>query len=266
MRKLAVITGASSGIGLELARVFAEEGYDLIINSGTERIFEAGEALRNLGAEVTEIEADLSTREGAELLFEQATQIGRNIDAVVLNAGVGVGGEFITTDYERELYIMNLNVVNTVYLAKLFLKDFAGRNEGKLLITSSIAGEMPGPYYAIYAATKAFIQSFTEALHFEMKDTGRNITVTALQPGPTDTEFFARGDLLDTPGGEGKKADPAKVARDGFDALMAGKDHVVSGVMNKVQTAAGKLMSEQQGAAAHAAQLRPNSIEGHGHH
>lgn len=265
MKPIALVTGASSGIGLELARVFAEEGYDLIINSGTERIFEAGEALRNLGADVTEIEADLSTREGAELLFEQASQ-GRQIDVVVLNAGVGVGGEFVTTDYERELYIMNLNVVNTVYLAKLFLKEFAARDEGKLLITSSIAGEMPGPYYAIYAATKAFIQSFTEALHFEMKDTGRNITVTSLQPGPTDTEFFARADLLDTPGGEGKKADPAKVARDGYEALMAGKDHVVSGAMNKIQTAAGKIMSEQQGAAAHAAQLRPNSIEGHGHH
>lgn len=265
MNKLALITGASSGIGLELARVFAQNGYDLIINSGTERIFEAGEALRNLGVEVTEIEADLSTREGAELLFEQASQV-RKIDAVVLNAGVGVGGEFVNTDYEKELYIMNLNVVNTVYLAKMFLKDFVERNEGKLMLTSSIAGEMPGPYYAVYAATKAFIQSFTEALHFEMKDTGRNVTITALQPGATETEFFARGDLLDTPGGEAEKADPAKVAQDGFDALMAGKDHVVSGMKNKIQTSAGKFMTDQQGAAAHAAQLRPNTIEGHGHH
>lgn len=264
MKQLALITGASSGIGLELAKVFAKNGFDLIVNSGSERIFEAGEALRNLGAEVTEIEADLSTREGAELLYEQAST--RKIDAVVLNAGVGVGGEFIATDFERELNLMNLNIVNTVYLAKLFLKDFADRDEGKLLLTSSIAGEMPGPYYAVYAASKAFIQSFTEALHFEMKDTGRNVTVTALQPGATETEFFARGDLLDTPGGEAEKADPAKVAQDGFDALMAGKDHVVSGAKNKVQTVAGKLLSEQKGAAAHAAQLRPNSIEGHGKH
>ncbi|MES2527363.1 MAG: SDR family NAD(P)-dependent oxidoreductase [Bdellovibrionota bacterium] len=266
MNKLAVITGASSGIGLELARVFAEEGYDLIVNSGTERIFEAGEALRGLGVEVTEVQADLATREGVETLFDQMQTFGRKIDAVVLNAGVGVGGEFVSTSYEEELNLMNLNVINTVYLAKLVLKDFVQRNEGKMLITSSIAGEMPGPYYAVYAASKAFLQSFTEALHYEMKDTGRNVTVTALQPGATETEFFARANLLDTPGGEAEKADPAKVARDGFDALMAGKDSVVSGVKNKIQTAAGKLMSEQAGAANHAAQLRPNSIEGHGHH
>lgn len=263
MKQLALITGASSGIGLELAKVFAKNGFDIIVNAETDEIFEAGEALRALGVEVTEIQADLSTREGAESLHDQVKNFGRKIDAVALNAGVGVGGEFITTDWEEELKMINLNVVNTAYLAKLFLKDFVARDEGKLLITSSIAGEMPGPYYAIYAATKAFLQSFTEAIHYEMKDMGRNVTVTALQPGATETEFFARGHMLDTPAGEAEKADPAKVAQDGFEALMAGKDSVVSGVLNKIQTVAGKIMPEQMGAANHAKQIKPNNLERH---
>lgn len=266
MKKLALITGASSGIGLELARVFAEEGFDLVVNSASEKIFEAGEALRNLGADVTEIEADLSTREGADLLYESIQKLGRPLDAVALNAGVGVSGEFIATDFDEEFRMLNLNIVYTVYLAKRFLKDFCDRDEGKILLTSSIAGEMPGPYYAVYAATKAFIQSFTEALHFEMKDTGRDVTITALQPGATDTEFFARAGMLDTPAGESEKDDPAKVARDGFDALMAGKDHVVSGMKNKLMTAAGKFGSEQLGAKNHASMARPNHIEGNGRH
>ncbi len=263
MNQLALITGASSGIGLELAKIFAKNGYDLIVNSENDEIFEAGEALRGLGVEVTEIQADLSTLEGAESLFDQVQNFGRTIDVVALNAGVGVGGEFISTNWDEELRMMNLNIVNTAFLAKKFVKGFSARDEGKLLITSSIAGELPGPYYAIYAATKAFLQSFSQALHYEMKDMGRNVTITALQPGATETEFFARGHMLDTPAGEAAKADPAIVAQDGFDALMAGKDSVVSGLKNKIQTAAGKLMSEQMGAANHAKQLKPNNLEKH---
>ena len=261
MRKLAVITGASVGIGFELARVFAKNGFDLIINSSSERLRESADELRRLGAEVTEVVADLSTREGVDQLYARMRASERAIDSVVLNAGVGVGGAFTDTSFEEELTVMNLNVVNTVYLAKLVLKDMVARNDGRILITSSIAGEMPGPYYAVYAASKAFLQSFSEALHYELKDLGHRVTVTALQPGATETEFFERADMLDTKVGESKKADPAKVAQDGFDALMAGKDHVVSGLLNKIQVAGGKLMSEQQGAANHGAQAKPNSLD-----
>lgn len=260
MNKLAVITGASSGIGYELAKIFAKNGFDLIINSSTTKIVSKAEELRALGVEVFEVIADLSTREGVDELYDFMKSQGRVVDTVVLNAGVGLGGEFVSTDYEQELMIMNLNVVNTVYLTKLVLKDMVSRNDGRIMITSSIAGEMPGPYYAVYAATKAFIQSFTEALHFEMKDLDYNVTITALQPGATDTDFFERADMLDTKVGESKKADPAKVAQDGFDALMAGKDHVVSGLKNKIQVGAGKFMSEQFGAKNQGREAKPNSL------
>jgi short-subunit dehydrogenase len=260
MNKLALITGASAGIGYELAAVFAKNGFDLVINSEDNRLNDKAIELRSLGVEVTAIVADLSTRAGAEELYGKIKSLGRTVDTVALNAGVGVGGEFTSTDFEKEFYIMNLNVVNTVYLAKKFLQEMVSRNDGRLLITSSVAGEMPGPYYAVYAASKAFLQSFTEALHYEMKDLKRNVTVTSLQPGATDTEFFERAGMLDTKAGQSDKADPAKVAQDGFDALMAGKDHVVSGLQNKIQVAGGKFMTEQMAAAAHGAQAKPNSL------
>ena len=259
--KLALITGASSGIGFELAKVFAQNGYDLIVNSSSEKIEIAVSELQGLGVQVTSIQADLATREGCDQLYAKISGAGRLLDVAVLNAGVGVSGEFISTDFDRELNLMNLNVVYTVYLTKLFLKDMVDRNEGKIMITSSIAGEMPGPYYAVYAASKAFLQSFTEAIRYEMDDTKKNVTITALQPGPTDTEFFERADMVDTPAGQAKKDDPAQVAQQGYDALMSGKDHVVAGSFkNKVQSAAGKFMTEQQGAAAHASSTRPQDL------
>ncbi len=261
MNKLAVITGASTGIGFELAEVFAKNGYDLVVNAESETLRESAAHLRTHGVEVIEVIADLATAEGVDELYNKMNALGREIDSVVLNAGVGLGGSFTDTDWQRELNMMNLNIVNTVYLAKRVLKDMVARNSGRILITSSIAGEMPGPYYAVYAASKAFLQSFTEALHYEMKDLGHNVTITSLQPGATETNFFARAQMLDTKAGESKKADPAKVAQDGFDALMAGKDHVVSGLVNKIQVAGGKLMSEQMGAASHAKQTKPNSLE-----
>lgn len=259
-RKLALITGASSGIGLELARVFAKNQYDLIVVSGSNRMNDKASLLRHYDVEVTPIVADLATQEGIDSLWTQLA--GRKLDVAVLNAGVGVGGEFIRTDFEEEKNMLNLNVVYTVGLAKKILQDMVSRDEGKIMITSSIAGEMPGPYYACYAASKAFLQSFTEAIRYELSDTNKNVTITALQPGPTDTEFFARADMEDTKAGESKKDDPAQVAQQGYDALMAGKDHIVAGsFMNKIQAAAGKFITEQQGAAAHARQIKPNSLQ-----
>lgn len=261
-RKLALITGASSGIGLELAKVFAKNNYDLVINSGSERIENVVPELEALGVRVIAVEADLSSMEGCDELYSQITSLNRLLDVAVLNAGVGVSGEFTQTSFEKELYVMNLNVVHTVYLTKLILRDMVARNQGKLMLTSSIAGEMPGPYYAVYAASKAFIQSFTEAIRYEMEDLKRDVTITALQPGPTDTEFFERADMEDTPAGQGKKDDPAQVAQQGFDALMSGKDHVVAGSLkNKLQAIGGKFLSEQQGAAAHASSTRPENLK-----
>lgn len=260
-RKLAVITGASSGIGYELAKVFAENDFDLVINSGSGRINDSAEDLGGKGVEVTSVAADLSTREGADELYQKVSSLGRPVDVLVLNAGVGQGGEFINIDFEEELNVMNLNMVYLVYLTKKFLKDMVDRNEGKILFTSSIAAQMPGPYYAVYAASKAFVESFAQAIRFELKDTGRNITVTALQPGPTDTEFFARADMEDTKVGYDDKDDPAKVAKDGFEALMSGKDHVVSGLKNKIMATAGKIMPESQNAKLQGSMSKPDSLQ-----
>lgn len=260
-RKLAVITGASAGIGFELAKVFAENDFDLVINSGSERINDSATELQGLGVEVTSVSADLSTREGADELYRKVSSLGRPVDVLALNAGVGQGGEFININFEDELNLMNLNMVYLVYLTKKFLNDMVGRNEGKILFTSSIAAQMPGPYYAVYAASKAFVESFAQAIRFELKDTGKNITVTALQPGPTDTEFFARADMEETKvGHDDSKADPAKVAKDGFEALMSGKDHVVSGLKNKVMATAGKIIPETQNAKLQGGMAKPDSL------
>jgi short-subunit dehydrogenase len=263
-KPLAVITGASTGIGFELARVFGENGYDLIINSDSDKIIDSANELRGQGHEVQEVKADLATREGVDELYESISTSGRAVDVLVLNAGVAVGGEFLKNDFESELNSMNLNMVYLVYLAKKVLQDMTARNEGKVLFTSSIAAEMPGPYYAVYAATKSFVQSFAEAIRYELKDAHKNITITSLQPGPTDTNFFERGGLVDTEAGQKEKDDPAEVARQGFEALMDGEDHVVAGsFMNKVQAAGSKFMTEEMRAASHAKQIKPNSLERH---
>lgn len=260
-KKLALITGASSGIGLELARVFAKENYNLIIVSGKERIEDTAKLLRQYDAEVKAVKADLSTLEGVESLYSEIQTMGRPLDVAVLNAGVGVSGQFIETDFNDELYLMNLNMVYLVCLTKKILKDMVARNEGKIMLTSSIAAEMPGPYYAVYAASKAFVQSFAEAIRYEMKDTDKNITITSLQPGPTDTDFFERANMEDTKAGKGKKDDPAKVAEDGYRALMKGEDHIVAGsIKNKVQAVATKFMSDEARASVHSKSTKPESL------
>src|SRR3954471_15035540 len=216
----AVITGASRGSGYELARQFAEHGFDLLVTSETERIDEAAQRLRSLGAQVESVRADLATYEGVESLYERIRAAGRPIDAIAINAGVGVGGPFVENDLDAELNLINLNVVSVVHLAKHVVQDMVARNEGRILFTSSIAAEGPAPYEAIYGASKAFVQSFAEALRDELRDT--NITVTALQPGATETNFFHRAQMDHTKVANMKHSDPADVARQGFEALMAG--------------------------------------------
>lgn len=261
MNKLAVITGSSRGIGLELAKVFGENGFDLVINSETDIVFDAEKDLKGLGYKVTAIKADLATREGCDEFFDTVVGLGGDLHSVALNAGFGVGGAFLETEVDREIRMMNLNVVYTTYLAKRFLQEMNRRGSGKLLLTSSIAGEMPGPYYAVYAATKAFVQSFSEAIRFEMNELGTGVTVTALQPGATDTNFFNRAGMEETTAGQGDKDGPREVALAGYKALMNGDDHVVVGMKNKIMTAAGKLMPQTAQAKAQGQLAKPNSLQ-----
>lgn len=223
---LAVVTGASSGIGYELAMELAKRGYDLVVASAGDRLKPAAESFRALGQQVTEVNADLATRSGVEQLWSQVESLGTPIDVACINAGIGLGGLFHDTELDKELNMVNLNCTGTVHLAKLVVRHMKQQGAGRILFTSSIAGEMVAPREAVYAATKAFVLSFAHSLRYELKDSG--ITVTALQPGPTDTDFFHRAGMDDTQvGQEGKsESQPDDVARQGLEALFDGKDHV----------------------------------------
>jgi short-subunit dehydrogenase len=251
------VTGASSGIGRELAKQFAENGFDLLITAEDGALESAAAELRTTGAAVTTVTADLRNYDEVEKLYQAIMATGRPLDAVALNAGVGKGGAFLETELADELDIVELNVSSTVHLAKRVLHDMAERNTGKVLITSSIASTMPGPYQAIYNASKSFLQSFAEALQQELKDTG--ISVTSLMPGPTETNFFARAGLArNTLMGKSPKDDPADVARQGFEALMAGKNRVVaSSLATKAQELANKVTPDRVKAAAHGIIAKP---------
>jgi short-subunit dehydrogenase len=256
-RPFAVVTGASSGIGFELAKVLAEEGYDLLITAEDEEIAAAHRELNQLTASVECTRLDLSREEGVERLFERIRASSRPVDVLCLNAGIGAGGEFAReTDLRQELRLIDCNVRSTVHLCKLVVRDMVDRGEGRILFTSSIASTMPGSFQAVYNASKSFDQSFALALRNELKDTG--VTVTSLMPGPTDTEFFERAGMEDTPIGEGSKDDPADVARQGIEALMAGKEKVVSaGIKTKAQGAAAKVLPDSVKAQMHRKQAEP---------
>ncbi len=260
-RSVAVITGASSGIGLELARQFAEHGYDLIIAAEDDAIENAAAELGRDGIQVEAVQADLAKPEGVEQLYSRIQGQGDRVEAVALNAGIGAGGAFATgTELNQELQLVDLNVRSTVHLAKLVLRDMVGRGRGRVLFTSSIASTMPGSFQAVYNASKSFVQSFALALRDELKDTG--VTVTSLMPGPVETEFFDRADMLDTKVGAGEKDDPADVAADGFEALMAGKERVFShSLKTKIQGRGSRLMPDSVKAGMHRQMAEPGSAE-----
>jgi short-subunit dehydrogenase len=259
-RPLALVTGASSGIGLELAKQFAQHDYDLLINAEDVGIDAASAELRSGGAEVRVVRADLSSEDGVDQLWRQIAEIGRPLDAAALNAGLGQGGPFLETDLSQDLEIIDVNVRSTVRLAKHVLREMAARGQGNLLITSSIASTMPGPFQAVYSASKSFLQSFAQGLQNELKDTG--ITVTSLMPGATETNFFHRAQMDDTKLGQSDKDDPAAVAKQGFAALMRGKDRAVAASAKpKLIEAVNKVLPDKVKAAAHRQMTEPGSAK-----
>jgi uncharacterized protein len=213
-KPFAIVTGASSGIGLELASICAQEGFDLLIAADRPELQAAADRCRGLGADVTVVETDLATTEGVDRLWAAAAE--RPVDALLANAGHGLGHAFLDQDFEDVRHVIDTNVTGTIYLVQLVGRTMRSRGSGRILLTGSIAGFMPGTYQAVYNGTKAFVDSFSFALRAELKESG--VTVTCLMPGATETDFFERADMLDTQMGQSKKDDPADVARIGFDA------------------------------------------------
>ena len=257
---LALVTGASSGIGYELAIELAKRGYDLVAASLGERLGPAADTFKSYGHGVTEAFVDLSTPEGVEDLWRQVERVGAPIEVACLNAGIGLGGLFWETDLKTELNLVSLNCASTVHLAKYVVRQMVERGAGRILFTSSIAGEMVAPREAVYAASKAFVLSFAHSLRYELKDKG--VSVTALQPGPTDTDFFHRASMDDTKvGSDGKKeSDPAEVARQGIDALFDGKDHVyAASLKTKIEGMLANVVPGAVKAAMHEKMARPTN-------
>ena len=246
---LALVTGASSGIGFELAKLFADDGYDVIVAADDDGIHACAEKLAASGAQVQAVQVDLRDADGVERLFRTATEGGRHLSAAALNAGTGRAGRFIDDDLQSDFTIIDLNVRSTVHLAKLVLQNMAAEGSGRVLFTSSIEAQMPGSHQTMYAASKSFVQAFAEALHDEMRDTG--VTVTSLMPGPTDTDFFRRAGMLDTVIGRMPKDDPGAVARQGYEAMMRGDRKVVaSSLMSKSMGLANRFLPDSVKAVA----------------
>ncbi|MFL5976938.1 MAG: SDR family NAD(P)-dependent oxidoreductase, partial [Solirubrobacterales bacterium] len=257
-RPLAAVTGASSGIGREIALELARRGYDVVITAEDAELLSAQAAVQAEGAGVESVRCDLREPSGVDRFHAAIEADGRPLGVIALNAGVGQGGPFLDNDLADELSIVDLNITSTLRLAKLVLPGMVARGSGRVLVTSSIASEMPGSFQAVYNASKSFLQSFAEAVQNELQGTG--VTLTSLMPGPTDTEFFERADMLDTAVGTGEKDDPADVARDGFEAMMAGEERVVShSLKTKVQGRASRVLPDSAKAAMHRRMAEPGS-------
>jgi short-subunit dehydrogenase len=256
--QLAVVTGASSGIGLELARLFASDGYDLVVVADEAAIHDIARELADAGGHVEAVRDDLRHDDAVKRVYDVVTAGGARVPAAVaFNVGIGRAGRFIDGDLRADLDIVDVNVRSTVHLAKLVLRDMAKHNDGRALFTSSVVATMPGSYQTMYNASKAFIQSFAEALHDEFRGTG--VSVTALMPGPTDTAFFQRAAMEDTPLARLPfKDDPAKTARQGYDAMMRGEQKVVaSSLTSKVTGAALRVLPQSLKAAANRLLVTP---------
>jgi short-subunit dehydrogenase len=257
MRSLAVVTGASSGIGLELAKILAEAGFDLL--ASVEEDDSELTPLRRHGVSVDVVPCDLSTSAGVDRLCDAVTADGRPVSVLALNAGAGLGGAFLESDMAGQARVIDLNVSSTVRLARRLLPGMVARDEGRVLVTSSVAATMPGSYQAVYNASKSFLQSFSQALAEELK--GSRVTVTALMPGPTETDFFRRAGMQETtPLGRQPKDDARQVARQGYEAMMAGKTKVLAGsAKTRAQGVANKVMPDRLKAAVHRRMAEPDA-------
>jgi short-subunit dehydrogenase len=251
-RPLAVVTGASTGIGHELTKCCAREGFDLIVAADEPEIGKAAADFEALGAE-----ADLATPEGVDKLCQQIG--GRPVEALIANAGRGLGKGFLDQDFDDVMRVINTNITGTIYLIHKIGRDMRARGRGRILIVGSIAGFVPGTYQAVYNATKAFLDSFSFALRAEIADSG--VSVTCLMPGATETDFFERADMLDTKIGQGKKDDPAGVAATGFKAMMKGEGDVVSGWHNKLQSPIALVTPSSVLAEQHRKKAEPGSAQ-----
>jgi len=258
--QLAVVTGASSGIGLELARLCAHRQFDLIIAADEPLIENAARELAEIGVNCTAVQCDLATREGVDKLSSTIVAAGRPVDALLANAGRGLGKGFLDQDLNEALKVIHTNIDGTVRLIHQVANSMRTRGQGRILITGSIAGLMPGTFQAVYNGSKAFLDSFSVALSNELKDTG--ITVTCLMPGATETEFFHRADMRDTRVGSSNKMHAADVAQIGFDAMMKGELKVVAGFANKVRAAVSHLAPDSALAAMHRGMAEPGSGKG----
>lgn len=254
-RPLAVVTGASTGIGYELTKLCAENGFDLVIAADEPKVNEAAAELRRLGAEVEAVETDLATLEGVDRLH--GTIAGRPVEALLANAGHGLGKAFLDQHFAAVRHVVDTNVTGTLYLLQKVGRTMREQGQGRILVTGSIAGFMPGTYQAVYNGTKAFIDSFAFALRHELKGSG--VSVTCLMPGATETDFFERADMLDTSVGSQKKDDAAMVARKGFDAMMRGDGDVVTGWQNKLQAAIAHIAPAGVTADLHKKMAAPGS-------
>jgi uncharacterized protein len=256
-RPLAIVTGASSGIGYYLAKECAQNGFDLLIAADDPKINDVATDFRVFGASVDAIETDLATTDGVDELVFAINE--RPVKALLANAGHGLGHAFLDQDFGELRHVIDTNVTGTLYLIHKVGQEMRKGGEARILITGSIAGFMPGTYQAVYNGTKAFMDSFSFALREELKDSG--VTVTCLMPGATDTEFFERAGMLDTKVGAGKKDDPADVAKVGFEAMMNGEGDVVSGLKNKIQSAVATVTPSGLLAKQHGKMAKPGSAK-----
>ncbi|MGK6324058.1 SDR family NAD(P)-dependent oxidoreductase [Sphingomonas sp. DT-51] len=257
--KFAIITGASTGIGFELATLAAQNGYDILVVADEPLIEAAAADFEQFGTDVSSVQADLATIDGVDQLLAAAG--GRPIDLLCANAGVGLGRAFLDQDVADWKRVIDTNVTGTTYVLQTVLQQMVARGDGKVLVTGSIAGFIPGSFQAVYNASKAFVDHLTDALRDELKD-HPGVTLTTLMPGPVDTEFFDRADMMDTDvGTSDSKSEPAKVARDGWDALMAGKHSIVSGWKNKLQAAAAHILPAEVTAHMHRNMAEPGTAK-----
>jgi uncharacterized protein len=254
-RPLAIVTGASAGIGYELAKCCAEHGFDLLVAADQPAIHDAAQDFRALGAAVEAVEADLAMLDGVDRLY--AATHGRPVEALLANAGHGLGHGFLDQNFDEVRHVIDTNITGTLYLIQQVGKDMRACDRGRILITGSVAGFMPGTFQAVYGGTKAFLNSFAFALRNELKDT--HVTVTCLMPGATETEFFERAGMLDTKVGQQEKDDPAEVARAGFDAMIKGEGDVVTGWKNKLQTTMANVTPAEMLAERHRQIAEPGS-------